>query len=138
MGKFLIPREELIYAFSRSSGAGGQNVNKVNSKAEVRWDISSSQHMPRDVFLRFMARYKNRCDAAGWVISVSEKHRDRERNIEDAIHKLEEWVDSVWEKPKARIKTKPTRGSKKRRLESKRKVADKKHSRSKKSISRDW
>lgn len=126
---FRVPRDEIKLAFSRSSGAGGQNVNKVNSKAEVRWDIASSASVPQDVLGRFLSRYKNRLDAEGLVLVTSERERDRERNIEDAIAKLEEWVQSVWEKPKPRIKTKPTKGSKKRRLKEKAQHASKKRDR---------
>lgn len=138
MTKYRVPRSELEFAFARSSGAGGQNVNKVNSKAEVRWDIASSESVPQDVLGRFLSRYRNRLDADGLVMVTSEKHRDRERNLEDAIAKLEEWVQSVWEKPKPRIKTKPTKGSKRRRVNEKRIEGDKKRSRSEKIRHDDW
>lgn len=134
--KFKVPRGEIHLAFSRSSGAGGQNVNKVNSKAEVRWDISSSTSVPHEVLGRFLSRYKNRLDAEGLVFVTSERERDRERNIEDAISKIEEWVQSVWERPKPRIKTKPTKGSKKRRLNDKTAHGEKKRDR--KVDRKDW
>lgn len=134
--KFKVPRGEIHLAFSRSSGAGGQNVNKVNSKAEVRWDISSSSSVPQEVLGRFLSRYKNRLDAEGLVFVTSERERDRERNIEDAISKIEEWVQSVWERPKARIKTKPTKGSKRRRLKEKSAHGEKKQNR--KVDRKDW
>ena len=134
--KFKVPRAEIHLAFSRSSGAGGQNVNKVNSKAEVRWDISSSSSVPHEVLGRFLSRYKNRLDAEGLVFVTSERERDRERNIEDAISKIEEWVQSVWERPKPRIKTKPTKGSKKRRLNDKTAHGEKKRDR--KVDRKDW
>ncbi len=136
VGKFKVPRNEISLSFSRSSGAGGQNVNKVNSKAEVRWDISSSSSVPQEVLGRFLSRYKNRLDADGFVYVTSERERDRERNIEDAISKIEEWVTSVWERPKARIKTKPTKGSKKRRLKEKTAHGEKKRDR--KVDRKDW
>lgn len=127
--KFRVPRNEIELAFSRSSGAGGQNVNKVNSKAEVRWDIASSPSVPSEVLGRFLSRYRNRLDADGRVFVTSERERDRERNIEDAIAKIEEWVESVWERPKPRIKTKPTKGSKRRRLKEKSAHGEKKRDR---------
>lgn len=134
--KFKLPRAEIELAFSRSSGAGGQNVNKVNSKAEVRWDISSSPAVPPAVLGRFLSRYKNRLDAEGRVLVTSERERDRERNIEDAISKIEEWVMSVWERPKPRIQTKPTKGSKRRRLKEKTAHGEKKRDR--KVSRKDW
>ncbi|CAN5615651.1 alternative ribosome rescue aminoacyl-tRNA hydrolase ArfB [soil metagenome] len=133
---FRLPRNEITLAFSRSSGAGGQNVNKVNSKAEVRWDIASSASVPREVLGRFLSRYKNRLDADGFVFVTSERERDRERNIEDAVSKIEDWVQSVWERPKPRIKTKPTKGSKRRRLNDKTAHGSKKRDR--KVDRKDW
>lgn len=138
MKPFHLPRNELTFAFSRSSGAGGQNVNKVNSKAEVRWDIASSESIPQDVLGRFLSRYRNRLDADGFVFVTSERHRDRERNVEDAIEKIEEWVMSVWEKPKPRIKTKPSKGAKRRRVKEKRHEGDKKKTRAEKISIDDW
>ncbi len=137
MKRFSLPREQLELSFARSSGAGGQNVNKVNSKVEARWDAVSSGLLPDDVLRRLMSRYSNRLDADGLLIVTSERHRDRERNIADCIEKLEEWVESVWEKPKPRIKTKPTKGSKRRRVEAKRRDSDKKRERTKVTVE-DW
>ncbi|MDX9732034.1 MAG: alternative ribosome rescue aminoacyl-tRNA hydrolase ArfB [Bdellovibrionales bacterium] len=136
--RFKVPRNEIQLAFSRSSGAGGQNVNKVNSKAEVRWDAVACESIPEDVLKRFLSRYRNRLDADGLVFVTSERHRDRERNIEDAIEKIEEWVASVWEKPKPRIKTKPTKGAKRRRVKEKRQDGEKKRIRSQKISADDW
>lgn len=134
--RFKVPRSEIELAFSRSSGAGGQNVNKVNSKAEVRWDIVSSDSVPPAVLARFLSRYKNRLDSDGRVLVTSERERDRERNIEDAISKIEDWVMSVWERPKPRIQTKPTKGSKRRRLKEKAAHGEKKRDR--KVSRKDW
>jgi len=138
MKPFRVPRSEITLAFSRSSGAGGQNVNKVNSKAEVRWDIASSGSVPQDVLGRFLSRYRNRLDGEGLVLVTSERHRDRERNVEDAVEKIEEWVMSVWEKPKPRIKTKPSKGAKRRRVTDKRHDGDKKKVRTEKISADDW
>jgi ribosome-associated protein len=138
MKAFRVPRSEITMAFSRSSGAGGQNVNKVNSKAEVRWDIASSDSVPQDVLGRFLSRYRNRLDAEGLVLVTSERHRDRERNVEDAVEKIEEWVQSVWDKPKPRIKTKPSKGAKRRRVKEKRHEGDKKKVRTEKISVDDW
>lgn len=138
MKRFEVPRNELTLSFARSSGAGGQNVNKVNSKVEIRWDIASCASLPQDVLGRFLSRYKNRLDADGFVIVTSERQRDRERNIEDAIGKLEEWIASVWEKPIPRIKTKPTKSSKRRRIADKRHEGEKKKTRRERVSTDDW
>ena len=113
-------------------------MNKVNSKAEVRWDIASSDSVPQDVLGRFLSRYRNRLDAEGLVLVTSERHRDRERNVEDAVGKIEEWVQSVWDKPKPRIKTKPSKGAKRRRVKEKRHDGDKKKVRTEKISVDDW
>lgn len=124
---FRLNRDQVDLTFSRSSGAGGQNVNKVNSKAEARWNIYYGEpRLPEPVRRRFLERFRGRLDASGFVISVSELTRDRERNITDAIAKIENMVASVWEPPKPRIPTRPTRGSQLRRLSEKRKSSEKK------------
>lgn len=138
MKHFSLPREQLQLSFARSSGAGGQNVNKVNSKVEARWDAADSGLLPNDVLGRLLSRYQNRLDADGLIVVTSERHRDRERNIADCIEKIEEWVESVWIKPKPRIKTKPTRGAKKRRLSEKRRESEKKRNRGSKISAEEW
>lgn len=125
-----IHRSDLIWSFSRSSGAGGQNVNKVNSKAEGRWLIEAHQGITPEIIGRFKAKYGSKFDSEGYVIVSSDRLRDRERNISDCLNKLNEWLASVWYPPKKRIKTQPTRGSKRRRLNEKRQHAEKKSERS--------
>jgi ribosome-associated protein len=89
-------------------------------------------------FSRSSGRYRNRLDGEGLVLVTSERHRDRERNVEDAVEKIEEWVMSVWEKPKPRIKTKPSKGAKRRRVTDKRHDGDKKKVRTEKISADDW
>lgn len=117
---FCIPEEELHWTYARSSGPGGQNVNKVNSKAILHWNIQESPAIPDEVRERFLRTYKSRITTLGQVVLSSERFRDQPRNIEDCREKLVELLTSVWVAPKRRRPTKPTRGSVERRLETKR------------------
>lgn len=117
--KISIPQDELHFTYARSSGAGGQNVNKVNSKAVLRWLPATSRAMPEPVRARFMARYGSKLNAEGELIIASERHRDQGRNAADCLDKLREMIASVWRAPKKRVATKPTFGSKQRRIKAK-------------------
>jgi ribosome-associated protein len=123
-GKFSIPASELSFAYARSSGPGGQNVNKVSSKVILTWSPARSAHLPPAVLGRFMARYRSRLTTEGELLITSQRHRDRLRNIDDAVAKLREMIESVLHAPKARRATKPTRGSQERRLAEKKKRSD--------------
>ena len=114
-----IPQEELYFSYVRSSGAGGQNVNKVNSKAVLRWSPGSSSALPDGVRDRFLQRYGNRLSADGELIITSDRHRDQGRNAADCIDKLRALIATVWQAPKPRRPTKPTFGSMQRRLQQK-------------------
>lgn len=114
-----IPQEELNFSYVRSSGAGGQNVNKVNSKAVLRWSFSTSRVLPEAVRERFLQRYGNRLNAEGELIITSDRHRDQGRNAADCIDKLRALIATVWQAPKPRRPTKPTFGSTQRRLQNK-------------------
>lgn len=126
-----IPYVEYVFSFSRSSGAGGQNVNKVNSKATLSWGIDNSPSCQRSVKERFKTKFK-RFVFDGRVVITSQKHRSQNMNIDDCISKLNEMLISVEFAPKARRSTKPTRNSVKRRLDSKKKDSNKKKMRSEK------
>lgn len=114
-----IPQEELCFSYVRSSGAGGQNVNKVNSKAVLRWSPGTSNALPEGVRDRFLQRYGNRLSAEGELIITSDRHRDQGRNAADCIDKLRMLIATVWHAPKPRRPTKPTFGSQQRRLQQK-------------------
>ncbi len=126
-----IPRDEFELSFARSSGPGGQNVNKVNSKALLRWPVTVSTSLPEEVRERFLARYRSRLTEAGDVLITSQRYRDQARNIDDCLEKLREMILAVAARPKTRKATKPTRGSQRRRLEGKRQQSQKKESRRK-------
>jgi ribosome-associated protein len=114
-----IPRTELRMTFARSGGPGGQNVNKVNSKVTIHWPVATSPSLPEEVRQRFLARFANRITNEGELVLTSQETRDQPTNIEDCLSKLREMVLSVASAPKKRRPTKPTKGSQRRRLESK-------------------
>ena len=126
-----IPYSEYNFSFSRSSGAGGQNVNKLNTKATLTWDIDQSSACNDDVKERFKEKYQ-RYLVAGLVVIHSQKHRSQKMNIEDCINKLESLLATVLLPPKARKKTKPTKSSQKKRLDSKSKQSKQKKLRTEK------
>ncbi len=114
-----IPDAELHLSFARSSGPGGQNVNKVSSKAVLHFGVLSTPSLPPDVRQRFLEQYRSRLTNAGEIVIHSEEFRDQPRNIQACYDKLRQMVLSVLRPPKKRRATKPTRGSKVRRLNEK-------------------
>jgi len=124
-----IPESELRFSFARSSGPGGQNVNKVSSKAILHWPVATSPSIPDDVRERFLARYGSRVTNEGEVVITSERYRDQPRNVQDCLDKLREMLLAVAKPPRRRRKTKPTKGSIERRLQSKREKSEKKERR---------
>jgi ribosome-associated protein len=119
-----IPDAELRLSFARSSGPGGQNVNKVSSKAVMHFDAVGSPSLPADVRQRFLERYKSRLTTAGEIVIHSDEYRDQPRNIDACYDKLRQMVLAVLRPPKKRRATKPTRGSKVRRLNEKKSRSD--------------
>jgi ribosome-associated protein len=109
----------LRLSFARSSGPGGQNVNKVSSKAILHYAVRTSPSLPEDVRVRFLDRYASRITNAGEVVIHSEEFRDQPKNIQACRDKLREMIVSVLKPPKKRRATKPSRGSKVRRLKEK-------------------
>jgi len=115
----IIPDAELRLSFARSSGPGGQNVNKVSSKAILHFDVLKSPSLPPDVRDRFVTAYGSRVTNAGEVVIHSEEFRDQPKNIQACCDKLRAMILAVLRPPKKRRATKPTRGSKLRRLDAK-------------------
>ena len=126
---FAIPDDEFTFTYSRSSGPGGQNVNKVNSKATLHWNVLASPSVPVAIRQRFVAKFKNRITGEGILLINSQRYRDQPKNTADCLEKLAEMLRSVQHAPKARRATKPTRGSRERRLQSKRFRSEKKNTR---------
>lgn len=124
-----IPTTELRFSFARSPGPGGQNVNKVNSKAVLRWSLTSRSVDPV-VKQRIRNRYGNQVNRHDEIVISSHKHRDQPRNVADCLSKLKRMILNCTKAPKVRKKTKPSAGSVRRRLENKRRHSEKKKSRS--------
>ncbi|HEY7155770.1 MAG TPA: alternative ribosome rescue aminoacyl-tRNA hydrolase ArfB [Gemmataceae bacterium] len=124
-----IPEEEFSWSFVRSGGPGGQNVNKVASKAVLRWNLTASPSVPNDVKDRLRARQHQRITGDGDLLLTSQRYRDQERNRLDCLEKLREMLRAAAVPPKTRRKTKPTRGARERRLADKRRRASLKASR---------
>lgn len=114
-----IDEKELDYSFVRASGPGGQNVNKVATAVQLRFDVRHSPSLPEDVRGRLIRRAGKRMTNEGILILDSRQYRTQEQNRQAALDRLIELVRSASEKPKARKKTKPTLASKQRRIESK-------------------
>src|SRR5262245_3057200 len=115
-----IPADELRWTSVRSSGPGGQNVNKVSSKVELRFDFERSRVLGADTKARLRALAASRLDSDGQLLVVSQATRDRQRNLEDARAKLGDLVLRASERPKRRRATRPSRGAKETRLREKR------------------
>jgi ribosome-associated protein len=124
-----IPLRELRFQFARSSGAGGQNVNKVSTKAILRWPVEASPSLPGDVRERFLSRYRRRITRDGELVMSSQRFRDQGRNVADCLEKLRAMLLEVATAPRRRRPTRPHAASRERRLESKRRQAEKKRRR---------
>ncbi|HEX5123107.1 MAG TPA: alternative ribosome rescue aminoacyl-tRNA hydrolase ArfB [Rhodanobacteraceae bacterium] len=114
-----IPEDELTERFVRAAGPGGQNVNKVASAVELRFDVVNSRALPEPVRARLLARRDRRLTSEGVLVIQAKRFRDQAKNRDDARARLAELVRAAMHVPKRRIATKPTRASKERRIETK-------------------
>ena len=121
-----IDESEIQEYFVRASGPGGQNVNKVATTVQLRFDVANSRSLPEEVRTRLISLAGNRITEDGILIIDARRFRTQSRNREDAIARLVELIRNAAQRPKIRRKTRPTLTSKIRRLESKRRGAESK------------
>ncbi len=119
-GKIEIPLRELRFGFSRSSGPGGQNVNKLNTKVTLHWNVERSPSLPEDVRQRFVACYGRRVSRDGDLVLTSQRFRDQGRNVGDCLEKLRSMIEAVSRPPRPRKPTRPGRAAVESRLREKR------------------
>jgi ribosome-associated protein len=114
-----IDEGELEERFVRASGPGGQNVNKLSSAVQLRFDVRHSPSLPDDVRVRLERLAGRRLTREGVLVIIAQRHRTQERNRADALERLVELIQRAAVAPVPRRATKPTRSSRERRLESK-------------------
>lgn len=127
--RLVIPSNELEERFTTSSGPGGQHANKASTRAELSWNVATSSVLGPRQRERIQSRLARRLDSNGVLRVASEKHRSQLRNREEAKKRLAELVDGALKVDPARVKTKPTRAGKERRLQQKRRRSEIKRAR---------
>jgi len=122
----MIPASEYTIEFARSGGPGGQNVNKVSSKAQLRWGVGVSRVLSDEQKARVRAALKNRLTNDDEILVVAEDERSQAQNREQVIARFQELIAQALHVPKKRRATKPTRSSKEKRLQSKKIMSERK------------
>lgn len=121
-----VPDDELHFTFARSGGPGGQNVNKVSSKAILHWDLAGNHTLPAEVKDRLRRHHGKRLTTEGMLVIQGQRFRDQAKNIEDCRDKLRQIILQALHPPRPRKPTRPSRGSKLRRLAEKRRQSERK------------
>jgi ribosome-associated protein len=124
-----IPWDEFHFTYARSGGPGGQNVNKVSSKAILRWNVTASEGLPPEIRAALALRWRRRINSEGDLLVASQRFRDAGRNAADCVERLRRILAEVARPPKPRKPTRPTRASVGRRLDQKVRQRRKKESR---------
>lgn len=119
-----IPFFEMEFTYARSRGPGGQNVNRTNSAAILRWNLWASQSLSDELKERLAQKLHGKLTTEGDLIIRSEVHRDQDQNRSECIKRLHETLRKALFVPKKRVATKPTRSSQRKRLESKKKDSE--------------
>jgi ribosome-associated protein len=128
-GPVEIPLREIQITFARSRGPGGQNVNKLETKVVLRWRPRESEALDPDQLARLEEKLGNRLTFDGDLLVTSDRHRRQERNRTDAMERLADLVKRALEVPKPRKPTRPTRASKERRIQDKKRRGETKRRR---------
>jgi ribosome-associated protein len=129
IGSIAISADTLVFTYIRASGPGGQNVNKVSSAAQLRFDAVNCETITPNVLTRLRGIAGQRMTQAGVVVITAQRFRSQERNREDAIERLSEMLQAATHRPKFRRPTRVSKGVKKRRLDSKRRHSNIKNNR---------
>ncbi len=123
---FALLKRELVFSASRSSGPGGQNVNKVNTKVTVRWDVMVSQAISEEARTLLLQKLAGKLTSEGVLVLSAQDKRSQLDNKEAVIAKIDRLLKKAFEKKKARKATKPSKGAKAKRVDQKKKHGDKK------------
>lgn len=129
--KYLPPEHELEERFIRAGGPGGQHVNRTESGVQLRFDPNASGFLPETVASRLLKLAGRRASTAGIITIEATEHKSQSRNREQARMRLAELIEKAYRRPRKRVKTRPTRAAKKKRLRAKRHRADIKQKRGK-------
>ena len=124
--RILLDERELQFRFVRASGPGGQNVNKLATSAELRFDVRANRSLPDELKQRLYALAAGKINRYGVLVIAAQRFRTQERNRTDAVERLTKLLQRAAIRPQKRIATKPTRAAKKRRLQNKQQLSEKK------------
>ncbi|QDU37798.1 Peptidyl-tRNA hydrolase ArfB [Maioricimonas rarisocia] len=124
-----IPLSEFEFIYSRSSGPGGQNVNKLNTRVQLRWRVTETASLPEEVRARLIEQNSNRITTEGDLMIASQRFREQKRNQRDCLDRLQEIVEKACHRRKVRRPTRTPRRAHERRLSDKKKKSERKQSR---------